>query len=230
MCVPLVEIRGIRLSLRAWVACLVLITACVGRAEPAPDALSAFLDDLVAGRLDTAYGRTQLSELGAFTQGGALSREHFEAFYRSDPVRSFDIVEVVRLDRRSPDRLGEQGTPEWEVAVRLEHASGPVEASFGVVGEVLAQVTVVPIALDLVVAAGVTPDIRLDGIPVDVSSSQVGPAGDRWRIVILEGRHRVEVGDVNIRFLVEPLTVIEGPASAEGDPSSPSPQTLRIAA
>lgn len=219
-------IRAMRLSI--GLAILVALSACLGRGEAVPRALQEYLDDLVEGRLDEAFERTQLGELEAFTRGGAVTRDHFEAFYARSPLLEYRIDRVVRLDRRDPNAPAEQGTPEWDVVVQLTYPYGVVEESFAVLGAVLGRVMVEPVPLDLRVEGIADVEISVDGVPVDVSESAVGQDGSTWRIVVINGRHELGAGAMRVIFAADPLEVVEGPGRAQGNPSSAKPQMLIV--
>ena len=184
------------------------IAACSADAE-APEALVSYLDALVQGNVQQAYERTQLAQIGSFTRAAALSQEHFTAFFEADPVTGYDIGRVVAFRPEGQD-------PFWEVEVTVRSSTGTRVEDFQIEGEVLGVVTVEPVVLLVEVPDRGVPTISVDGISVDVSDARLAAKDRTWQVLILNGRHRLAVGDRTVEFMTSPPQVITGEGSSIG--------------
>lgn len=193
--------------------CLVLAMAtpaCIGRPrEPVPRPVSRYLEALRRSDLATAYELTQLGSLSRSLPGGLLTRRHFEALYRANPIRRYAIDEVTRLQIR--DSTTGTSSPYFEVNVTLVSPAGTRKAVLSVVEPGIVQVE--PIRV-LVRPARPVATVVLDGIEGTVRS---GPSGALTMLVI-DGPHELQVGDDRVRFDTSPVRVIDGDATLEGTP------------
>lgn len=185
-----------------------LLTACVGGAvEAPPKVLTTFLDALLGGEPDVAYGRSSLDELQqSFGVGAAVSRAHFVAYWRAHPLTRYEILEVVRLDRRSIDEPGLPGTPFFEVAAKLHDADGAREVVFTVDGEIAGVVNVEAEPLRFH-SRGISDRIAIDGVATKARRE----TADLIAVLVLPGTHRVYLGDATITVQTGPLEVLGGP-------------------
>lgn len=172
-----------------------------------PEALSTYLDSLIAGEYEKAYARTGLGALSK-TSGSAatLSLEHFSAFNRADPLKSYAIRKVTKLDRRSINSVTEAGTPYFVVDLTLQQRSGGLETTISVEGDVVGVVEVDPVPVRVRVPAG---ELLVDGVAVPDRA-----AGERT-LLLMNGAHSIEAGAGAVRFDTSPLEILDGPAVIE---------------
>lgn len=188
---------------------ILLAASCSVRpAEPAPAALRAHLDALLAGEFDTAYERTSLEDLVAtFGEGAAVTLAHFEASWRAHPLERYEVVAVTRLDRRSIDAPNETGTPFFEVDVRLSIDGEQRNVTYTVDGEIAGVVNVEVYGLRIEGVASVTDRIEIDGVQTAVRREAGGVP-----LLLLPGPHSVTVSETTIAVRADALEVISGPA------------------
>lgn len=169
--------------------------------EPAPPALREFLEALRSGDYSDAYGMTQLDEISeAFGDGSAVTESHFQAAWAADPLTSYEIVEVVRLRRRAVTDFGE-GTPYFETRVRLSTAAGSRLETIAIDGEVAGTVQIDPLAVRII-SRSKKGSVLVDGVPV------VGaPAPERFVLLLLPGRHQVEIANSTFDVSLDPFEV-----------------------
>ena len=198
--------RGVRRA--GLVAGLALVaSACVGGgSEPIPDVLDRYLRLLQDGDVGTAYELTNLDRI-APQRGAALSLEHFEAFYRSNPLEGYQVAKVYRLERRTVEAFEETGSPSFVIDLDLLYEPGPSRETYYVEGEVLPKVEIEPD--QLVIRAPADASYRIDGVAVDPLPSA---DGDLSFIVLLRGRHQVEIEGAVFTVDTAPLTIVDGPA------------------
>lgn len=179
-----------------------------------PEALRTYLDALIAGEHQTAYDRTGLRRLATTSDEAAtLSFAHFRAFHLGDPLESYAVSEVTKLDRRSIDTVQQAGSPYFVVDLTLKHRSGTIDTTISVDGEVLGVVEIDPIPVRLRLPP--TGVLTVDGV-----AATVPDAGTRQRsgprehtILVLAGAHTISIGSASVRIRTSPLTVVSGPAT-----------------
>lgn len=190
-----------------------------GPSEPTPAALRAYITALQEQRYDEAYAMTQLDEIAdAFGPGAAVTGAHFIASWEANPLEDYEITEIIRLRRRDIDDFGE-GDAYFETMVRFSTAATSWTANIGVEGEIAGTVVAdaYPIRFEAVPRGA---RVAVDGVALDVGPDPSGA----MHLLVLEGRHDVMIGDRLVRLDAEPLTLIEGDATADAD----GPGTIRL--
>jgi len=200
---------------RLVVVALVLLAAGCSRlgSDPPPKALVAYLDDLTAGNLREAYDRTQLEQImvGA---GASLSFEHFEAFYRANPVTSYAITRVTRLELRTSDAPTERGSAFYDVEIELRFGDRAQTETVTVEGEVLPVVQLDPASVFVRIPGGAE-SVLIDGVETTPAAS---PAiEDGYTFLLLRGSHELALDGRTVAFTADPLTVVAGDARIEGE-------------
>lgn len=178
--------------------------------------MRTYLDALIAGEHQAAYDRTGLRQLATTSaEAATLSFPHFRAFHLADPLESYAVSEVTKLDRRSIESVQQTGSPYFVVDLTLKRRSGTLDTTISVDGEILGVVEVDPIPVRLrLPAAG---PLSVDGVPAPGRDDDVrGRAGPRERtILVLAGAHTISVGSTTVRISTSPLTIVSGPATID---------------
>lgn len=191
---------------------LVFLSACARSGEAVPQALRDHLAQLQRGDYAAAYSRTQLADLaGSFGGGAALSKAHFEAFFRANPVRDYIVKDVTVHDLRDIASADREGVPLWETEVELRFQDGRrVTQHFSVEGKVLPTIfhDVIPLAARD--AAGARA-VSVDGVAVSVTPDK---KTGTFNVVTLTGRHVLAAGDdrIVIDVAASKIAVVEGNA------------------
>ena len=122
---------------RALIVLALVASACASSAEPVPEVVREYLAALAAGDWAGAYDLTALDTY-ARAPGFALTPEHFDSFFRSNPLLGVSVAQVVRHDVR--ETLGGPGVAGFTVDVDLAFEFGTVRTDFYVEGEVLPKI------------------------------------------------------------------------------------------
>lgn len=131
---------------------------------------------------------------------------HFRAFHLADPLESYAVSEVTRLDRRTIDTVGQTGTPYFVVDITLRQRSRTIDTTISVDGSVLGVVEIEPVPVRIRAPAGV---LLIDGEPAPMH-----PGGERT-LLLLAGAHTLSREQEMVRFSAPPLEVGSGPASVD---------------
>lgn len=167
--------------------------------------MSRYFEALERGDLQAAYERTQLGELSrASSPGASLTFEHYEAFYRANPLRRYQIGAVTRQDIRTD--INEPGEAFYEVQASLTYPDGAHAEVFTVKAPGIVQIEPARVLAQL--PRGV---LKVDGI----ATGKAMAAGRRI-ILLLNGVHTLRVGGGAVRIRTDPLTVIEGTGHVAG--------------
>lgn len=194
----------------------IAVSACSsGPGEPTPPALRDYITALEGERFGDAYEVTQLDEIAdAFGPGAAVTREHFIASWEAHPLVSYEITEIIRLRKRDIDDFGE-GDPYFETMVVLTTDASSWTANIGVEGEIVGTVIAdaYPIRIE-----GSRPGavVSVDGVALDVGPDPEGTL----HLLLLGGRHEIEIGARRLLVDAEPLAAIEGGLVATDDPGT----------
>ncbi|HVL32700.1 MAG TPA: hypothetical protein VM600_03865, partial [Actinomycetota bacterium] len=168
------------------------------------------------------FRMTQLDDNASFFGPGAsLSREHFEAFFKANPLRSYEILEVVRLEQRTIEAPTEKGSARFEVEAKLHYEDDSVvRQHYSIVGEVVPTVEVEPTLVSVRDARG-APDrdvVLVDGVQTKVVTRDDAPFANVFTLLVLPGRHRVSVAGRELEIRTEPLRVLSGSATVADGP------------
>lgn len=162
---------------------------------------------MIAGDHRAAYARTGLGSLATTSdEATTLSFVHFRAFHLADPLESYAVSEVTRLDRRTIDTVGQTGTPYFVVDITLRQRSRTIDTTISVDGSVLGVVEIEPVPVRIRAPAGV---LLIDGEPAPMH-----PGGERT-LLLLAGAHTLSREQEMVRFSAPPLEVGSGPASVD---------------
>lgn len=200
-------IRRLAASLALALAC----AACLNASEPIPKVVDEYLNALRSGDLRAAYDRTVLEDLLEFNPGSALTFEHFEAYWRSDPLTGFTVTNVAKLEQLSTEAPGER-SPFFVVDVELTQESGTRSESLHLEGRVIPKVQLDP---DPVLVRLPKGDVR-----VEVDGVAVAPrrSGRFVPLLMLRGRHVLRVDGDATTIVTDPLTVVSGQGRVVDDP------------
>jgi hypothetical protein len=192
---------------------LVLLTGCRRANEPdPPPALDRYLSALTAKNYADAYQITDLP----VSQGGsgfALTREHFVAFYERNPLKSYEVKKVTKLEHRQIQGGQVVGAPAlFVIDMELRYGDGTRKESWHIEGDVVGvlQIEAVPIALR---AKTVVRSILVDGVRTSVVAGGKGSARSYY-LTVLNGPHRITFGSKTIE-VVPPTTVVSGDATVD---------------
>ncbi|MFN2613421.1 MAG: hypothetical protein ABR552_01205 [Actinomycetota bacterium] len=125
---------------RGFLACTFLLLACSAAQPTAPPVVGRYLNALVAGNPRAAYELTQLDQL-ADSPGSAVAFQNFAAYFRANPIRSYSIAKVHRINISDAP-----GQASYEVGVRI---NGERTEVFDVDPGVVASVVVEPFVLEM---------------------------------------------------------------------------------
>lgn len=174
--------------------------------------MRTYLDALIAGEHQAAYDRTGLRQLATTSaEAATLSFPHFRAFHLADPLESYAVSEVTKLDRRSIESVQQAGSPYFVVDLTLKRRSGTLDTTISVDGEILGVVEVDPIPVRLRLPAGGT--LSVDGVPAPGREDETRAGPREQTILVLAGAHTISVGSTTVRIRTSPLTIDSGPAT-----------------
>jgi len=198
---------------------VVLLSGCLGPAEPAPKALRQYLSALSRGDYRAAYDRTQFAGLvRSFGPAASLSYEHFSAFFTKNPLRRYVVRHVARLDRRAFETPQKPGTPFYEVDVDLTYPDGTHRETYTIEGDILGVVTVEPDRILLRSSAPLS-EIVFDGVDTHVRLAE--GTSNVYSLLVIQGHHEVRIGTRRFELATGPLRIVSGDAVVATSSSAP---------